>query len=68
MEWIQMTMSAYEKIKRSQTLKAVVTSAQSLGIEVVDQFDQGGRALVGTRGFETVVWLESDGRWHTLAD
>lgn len=63
-----MTMTNSQKAQRSHTIKAVALAAESVGITVVDQFDFGGRALVGKQGFDTLVWLESDGRWHRLAD
>ena len=63
-----MTMTASQKVTRSQTLRIVTQTAGSLGIDVVDQFELGGRALVGRRGFEALVWLESDGKWHSITD
>jgi hypothetical protein len=61
-----MTMTASEKVQRSQTLKFVQLTAPQFGVEIVDQFSKGGRALLGKRDGELLVWLESDGLWHTV--
>lgn len=59
-------MTASQKAARSATLRVVTQMAPSAGIDVVDQFTLGGRALVGKRGDETLVWLEEDGQWHVV--
>lgn len=61
-------MTSYEKIRRSQTKKAIVASAPSVGISVVDPFDVGGLVLLGERDGKRVVWLEADGLWHEVGD
>jgi len=61
-----MTMTASQKVTRSVLLKAVTNAASAVGIEVVPQFEVGGRALVGKQGFDTVVWLEETNRWHKV--
>lgn len=61
-------MTPSEKARRSATLRVVTNLAPSVGIEVINQFTKGGRALVGKRGEKRVVWLEETGQWHEVSE